>query len=227
MRGPAADDPPALDRTGFLTRWSELHEGIDPSGVRFVRGWLSLVYVVARPLAVARIAPSAVTGFGLVLAVAVPLVTAGGHRWPWVALVLVLLSGLSDGLDGALAAMTGRVTRWGAWLDAVCDRLADAAYGVALWVLGAPAWMVVAWVGVSSLAEYARVRAQVLLAGPLDLVTVGERPTRIIVTVATLLAAGAVPARADDAALVGGVVGMVTAVLGLAQLTWVVRRRLA
>jgi CDP-diacylglycerol--glycerol-3-phosphate 3-phosphatidyltransferase len=216
----------SLDRPAFLRRWSALHDGIDPDGVPFVRGWLSLVYVAARPFAGARVPPSVVTLTGLVVAGAVPLVTWAGDEWALAAAVLVLVSALFDSLDGAVAVMTDRVTPWGAVLDPVCDRLADAAYGVALWVLGAPAWLVLVWIGLSSLTEYARARGQALLAAPLDVVTVGERPTRIIVTFVTLLAAGIVSSRAGDLALIGGVVGSVTAAVGLTQLMFAVRRRL-
>jgi CDP-diacylglycerol--glycerol-3-phosphate 3-phosphatidyltransferase len=216
----------SLDRPAFLRRWSALHDGIDPDGVPFVRGWLSVVYVAARPFAAARVPPSVVTLTGLVVAGAVPLVTWAGDEWALAAAVLVLVSALFDSLDGAVAVMTDRVTPWGAVLDAVCDRLADAAYGVALWVLGAPAWLVLVCIGLSSLTEYARARGQALLAAPLDVVTVGERPTRIIVTFVTLLAAGIVSSRAGDLALIGGVVGSVTAAVGLTQLMFAVRRRL-
>ena len=53
-RGPAAGAEPR----GVLPRWSELHEGIDPVAVRFVRGWLSIAYAAARPLAGVRVAPT-------------------------------------------------------------------------------------------------------------------------------------------------------------------------
>jgi phosphatidylglycerophosphate synthase len=216
----------ALDRAGFLRRWSDLHEGIDPERVPFVRGWLSVVYVAARPLVALRIAPWAVTVLGLLGAAAAALVCAAGGAWPVVASGLVLVSGLLDGLDGAVAVLTGRVSRWGALLDGVCDRVGDAAYGVGLWVLGAPAWVALAWVGVCFVSEYARARGQALTSGPVDVVSVGERPTRIIVAFVTLLAAGLVPPRAADAALVGSFVGLLTGCIGLVQVLVAVRRRL-
>lgn len=226
MRGPKADRPLTLDRAAFLRRWSVLHDGIEPDGVLFVRGWLSLVYVAARPFAAARVPPSAVTLAGLVAAGTVPLVIWTGDEWALAAAVLVLTSALFDSLDGAVAVMTDRVTSWGAVLDAVCDRLADAAYGGALWVLGAPVWLVLAWVGLSSLTEYTRARGQALMGEPLDVVTVGERPTRVIVTFVTLLVAGVISSRGSDVAVVGGAVGTLTAAGGLTQLMFVVRRRL-
>lgn len=55
-------------------------------------------------------------------------------------LVMVLV-GLLDVLDGAVARMTGRVTPFGGYLDAVCDRYVDAMVAIAVaavtgyWVL--------------------------------------------------------------------------------------------
>ncbi len=215
-----------MTREEYLRRWSELHEGIDPAAVPFVRGWLAVSYALGRPLAAAGIAPGAITLLGLLLAVAVPVTAGQGARWPLLATVLVVLSGLVDNLDGAVAVLSDRVTRTGALLDAVCDRVADAAYGVALWALGAPGWLALSWVGLGFLAEYARARGQVLLGGPVDVVTVGERPTRIVVSAFALEACGVLTGRAADLATVGAAAGAGTALVGLAQLAAALRRRL-
>ena len=42
------------------------------------------------------------------------------------AALLVGASGLLDNLDGAVAVLSGRTSRWGFVLDSGCDRLADA-----------------------------------------------------------------------------------------------------
>jgi len=39
--------------------------------------------------------------------------------------VLISVVGCLDGLDGVIARVTGRVTKFGAYLDAVCDRYVD------------------------------------------------------------------------------------------------------
>src|SRR6185295_17693956 len=39
---------------------------------------------------------------------------------------LVLFAGLFDALDGAVARRSGRVTRFGGYLDAMCDRYVEA-----------------------------------------------------------------------------------------------------
>ena len=60
------------------------------------------------------------------------------------AVVLVVVSGLLDGLDGAVAVLTDRATRWGHVLDSLVDRCSDGLYLVALWLVGAPAGVCVA-----------------------------------------------------------------------------------
>jgi phosphatidylglycerophosphate synthase len=221
-RGPAV----TLSREDYLRRWSELHEGIDPGGVRFVRGWLAIAYATGRPLAAARVAPTAVTLAGLLVAVVVVPVAALGARWPLLALVLVVTSGLLDSLDGTVAVLTDRVTRVGALADAVCDRLSDAAYGAALWAVGAPAWLAVTWVGLGWLAEYVRVRGHVLVGGPIDVVTVGERPTRIVLTSFAMAGCAVWPAQSHDVATVFAAAATGTAAVGLGQILVAVSRRL-
>jgi phosphatidylglycerophosphate synthase len=195
--------------------------------VRFVRGWLTIAYAVGRPLAASNVPPTVVTVLGLLVACGVVPVANLGGRWPLLATVLVVASGLLDSLDGAVAVLSDRVSRWGALLDAVCDRVADAAYGVALWALGAPAWLAGLWVGLSLLAEYARARGQSLLGGPVDVVTVGERPTRVVITALFLAACAVLPAHADALATTGAVAGAGCGAVGLLQLLVVLRRTLA
>ena len=51
---------------------------------------------------------------------------------------IVFFSVLTDLLDGTMARKLGRTSRFGAWLDSTCDRVADSAIfsGIALWYLG-------------------------------------------------------------------------------------------
>jgi phosphatidylglycerophosphate synthase len=207
-----------VDRPEYLRRWSALHDGIDPGTVAFVGGWLRLMYAAGRPLAAARVPPSALTLVGAICAWgAVPVVSLGSG-WPLLAAVLVVLSAFADGLDGAVAVLSERVSTGGAVLDTVSDRLSDAAYGVGLWVLGAPAWLATSWVGLSFGLELIRWRARRGAPGRLDVVTVGERPTRIIVTALTLVAGGLVASHAETVALFGVVAGVITSAVGVIQL---------
>jgi CDP-diacylglycerol--glycerol-3-phosphate 3-phosphatidyltransferase len=212
-----------VDRATYLQRWSALHGGAAPRGV--VAGWLTLVHVVATPLVRLRVPPDVVTLLGLLVAALVPLLAARGSAGQVAAALVVAVSGLADSLDGAVAVMTDRVTRWGALLDALVDRVADAVLASALWVLGAPGWLCVAGVGVGWLHEYVRARAGGLGMVGVGTITISERPTRIIVVVMTLLAAAARP-DAEPWGTIGAALLLGVGLVGLLQLLLVVRRDL-
>lgn len=215
------------DRQEYLRRWGVLHGVDDPSATPFVGGWLMIAHACAVPLVRARVSPNALTAAGLAVAVAVvPLVALGG-RWPLLAPLLVVGSAMLDSLDGAVAVMTGRTTRWGALLDALADRVADSAYLIAMWVLGAPAWVAVAAGGVALLHEYARARATAAGMDDVGSVTVSERPTRVVIATMFALAAGLYPAAAQTWGTLGAAAALGVGLAGLAQLLLVVRRRLA
>lgn len=69
--------------------------------------------------------PSAVTLGGLVL-VAASCAFLVVTRQIVVFCVLVTLASVLDALDGAVARVSGRVTKFGSYLDAVCDRAGEA-----------------------------------------------------------------------------------------------------
>jgi CDP-diacylglycerol--glycerol-3-phosphate 3-phosphatidyltransferase len=210
---------------GYLARWQDLH-GTDPRASRLVHAWLRGSYVAARPLARWGVTPNALTAVGVLLAVGVvPLAAAGGH-WPLLAVPVVVGSGLVDSLDGAVAVLSGRASRWGALADALADRVSDCAYLVALWLLGAPGWLVVAAGALTFLHEYARARAGGLGLADAATITVAERPTRVVGATMFLLAAGAYPSASVTWTSVGAAFGVVVGVVGLLQLLPTLRRRL-
>jgi CDP-diacylglycerol--glycerol-3-phosphate 3-phosphatidyltransferase len=177
-------------------------------------------------LAALRVPPDALTGAGLALALAVPLVCSAGGHWPVAAAGVVVLSGLVDNLDGAVAVLTGRVSRWGALLDAVADRVADAALYLALWAVGGEPWLVGAAAVVAYVHEYARARAAALGQPDVGVITVSERPTRVIVVTMFLLGAGLYPVTAGRWGTAGAGVSTVLGAFALVQLTLAVRRAL-
>ncbi len=216
-----------LDREAYFDRWADLHGGYDPRGSTLTRLWLTLAYTLARPLALLRVPPDVVTLLGaLVSGLAVYMAWLGG-RWVALAAVAVALSGVVDNLDGAVAVMTGRTTRWGFVLDSVVDRVSDVMYLAALWVVGAPGGLVVLGGTLMGLQEYTRARAGNAGMSEIGVVTVSERPTRVIMTAMFLLGAGIYVAAASTWALVGAVAWCVASAVGLGQLLVVVRRRLS
>jgi phosphatidylglycerophosphate synthase len=217
--------PPAVPSCSeYLDRWSGLHGEAAPTGL--VGWWLRFAYRVAVPLIRLRVGPDAVTVLGLLVAVAASPPAAAGGRWPLLGALLVVVSGVLDNLDGAVAVLTGRTTRWGFVLDSLCDRLSDAAYAIALALAGAPWPAAAAGAALSWLHEYARARAAVAGMPQIGVVTVSERPTRVIVTAMFLLGAGLYPASADGWATAGTVAWVGLGTVGLVQLLVVVHRRL-
>jgi CDP-diacylglycerol--glycerol-3-phosphate 3-phosphatidyltransferase len=181
------------DRASFRARWAGLHGGADAHGSRAVDTWLRLVETAARPLARREVAPDALTALGVLVAAAAPLASRAGGRWRLAAGAAVVVSGFADGLDGSVAVLSGSESGWGFVLDSLADRASDACHLLALRAAGAPAALAVAaWTATGAL-EYARARAAGAGFTEIGTITVGERPVRLAVAAAALLAAGAFP----------------------------------
>ena len=215
-----------LNRDDYLAAWSRWHGGTGTEGP-LVRGWLSLAYGLARPLA--GLPPVAVTALGLLVAAAAVGPSLAGGPWLMAAGVLVGLSGLLDSLDGALAIGTGRASRRGFVLDSVVDRLTEAAYAVALWAAGAPGWLAVLFGALCWLPDYLRARAGQAGVSETGALSVWERPTRVILTGLTLIGAGVLagPVAADVVVTAGTAAGALLGFVGVVQLGVSLRRMLA
>jgi CDP-diacylglycerol--glycerol-3-phosphate 3-phosphatidyltransferase len=108
---------------------------------------------------------------------------------------VVFFSVLTDLLDGAMARKLGRSSRFGAWLDSTCDRVADAAIfsGLVLWFTGDGRSDLLAGVALfclvaGSLVSYAKARAEGL--GLRCDVGLAERAERLILVLLGTLLAG-------------------------------------
>lgn len=211
-------------RDEYLDGWRELHGGYDPRAAVLARSWLTLAYVVARLPARAGVPPDLLTLGAVLVSGAAAAVAAAGGRWLLLAALVVVVSGLLDSVDGAVALLTGRATRWGFVLDSVADRLSDSAYLVGLWLAGAPAAGCVAGGVLMFLHEYTRARAGAGGLTEVAVVTVWERPTRVVVTAAFLGCAGLF--RDELWASLGAAAWVGLGAVGLVQLLVVVRRRL-
>src|SRR5262245_45270817 len=89
--------------------------------------------IVARQIAYPVVTPNFLTVVGFILTVGVAAVIASGREQ--LGGVLVLLVGLFDLLDGAMARVRGLKTRFGAFLDSSLDRLSEAVLlGGVLWL---------------------------------------------------------------------------------------------
>jgi CDP-diacylglycerol--glycerol-3-phosphate 3-phosphatidyltransferase len=127
--------------------------------------------------------PNALTVLGSILTGGVGLLIAQG--WFVAAGLCLWLFSATDTLDGALARATDRVSVFGAFLDSVCDRYAEAAvfFGLIWWyqTTGNTAGVALAYLAIigSLMVSYARARAEGV---GLQAAEVGwfQRPERII-----------------------------------------------
>jgi CDP-diacylglycerol--glycerol-3-phosphate 3-phosphatidyltransferase len=92
----------------------------------FVRQWSRGVLVpIARVIGWSGVSPNAVTIAGFVLTAADATLLAMGHVQ--LAGALLVPAAILDAIDGSLARMQNRVTRFGAFLDSTIDRYSEAA----------------------------------------------------------------------------------------------------
>jgi len=120
---------------------------------------------VARPLARTGVSPNQLTLLGALLVVGTA-VSYVFHGRAWLLGASVAALEMLDNLDGAVARITGRVTRFGAYLDALTDRYKEAAVFCAIaWVRNE--WpLAFACVTGSLLTSYAKARAG--MEAPID-----------------------------------------------------------
>ena len=123
-------NPHKLSRKEFFIEWSRLHGDAETKGI--VRAWLSISFAVTTALRAIRITPNGLTYLSLICG-ALFLYFIDSH---W-AIAFLVLSLMADGLDGSLAIITRRVSRWGAALDAVMDRIVESLWAIGLFALGA------------------------------------------------------------------------------------------
>ena len=229
-RWPAASTgtatPELPDLVGWFARWQIQHRApdLDPSKTVVLRLFLTFTYRLATPLARLRIRPGVVTLAGLWLACTVPTIAT---RWPAIAAVVCLFSSVVDGVDGAVAGLTNRASATGFVLDSFVDRLAELAFFGALVVVGGHLSLAAGGWAAVILVEYVRARAGNAGLDEVGVVTVAERPTRVLCVVFGLLGAAFMPAHARTAADGAAIIAIATAVVGLAQLGRTIHRHLS
>lgn len=125
---------------------------------------LGIVNWLARLMQRLGLTPNMLTLVGLLFMLLVAVMLARGQFV--LGAFLIALGGGLDALDGALARLTDRVTRFGAYFDSTSDRWAEAAlYGGLLWyytALGARTEVMLVYVAIvgSLLVSYTRARAE-------------------------------------------------------------------
>ena len=160
-----------MDKKEFFTTWSDLHGGAKIEGV--VKTWLQISYATAKFFAKLRVTPNLLTFAGLFFAIAL---------WQfannWIAALFLVLSLFFDGIDGSLAILQKKTSKFGAFTDSFVDRISEVFWALALYELGAPATLVFIALLATYVQEYLRARAGGLGHEEVGIVTICERPVR-------------------------------------------------
>jgi CDP-diacylglycerol--glycerol-3-phosphate 3-phosphatidyltransferase len=129
------------------------------------RRWMRwLLEPLARLINRMGISPNLLTVIGFVLTVGVAYVLAIGHLQ--IGGVLLAVVGTFDALDGTVARLAGRKSRFGAFLDSTVDRLSEAAVYLGLLVHYTQhggqreSFLIYATIVGSLMVSYARARAE-------------------------------------------------------------------
>ena len=160
-----------MDKNEFFTTWSNLHGGAKIEGI--VKTWLQISYASAKFLSKLRVTPNLLTFAGLFFAIAL---------WQfansWAAALFLVLSLFFDGIDGSLAILQKKTSKFGAFTDSFVDRISEVFWALALYKLGAPASLVFVALLATYVQDYIRARAGGLGHEEVGIVTICERPVR-------------------------------------------------
>jgi CDP-diacylglycerol--glycerol-3-phosphate 3-phosphatidyltransferase len=151
-------------------------------------GCKRVIDAIVRALARSRISPNALTFIGLLINIGCAFLYGYGHFF--MAGLLMILANLFDMVDGRVARLRERVTRFGAFFDSVIDRYSDIVVFVGIMVFyardtSAHSTLYVTLTGIalvgSVMISYSRARAE-----SLDIeCKVGflERPERVVLLI--------------------------------------------
>ncbi len=139
---------------------SETPNGIIPVNVE--RWFTRLLHPIAAFLSRIGVSPDAVSIVGLFFGLLAGLVLAFDHLH-WGLIVLVLM-GSSDIVDGEIAKISGRTTRFGAILDSTFDRYTDflllCGLGIRFWLLNEPWWILITALALMGTFQVSYVKAR-------------------------------------------------------------------
>jgi CDP-diacylglycerol--glycerol-3-phosphate 3-phosphatidyltransferase len=136
----------------------------------------------------------------------------------WLVALGIFILGILDGVDGVLAVRRNEVTQWGAFLDSLIDRVVDVAIASMLVLAGADPMVVMIAVTLTLVHEYLRARAASVGYRLVGVVTVAEKPTRIILGVIPFTACSIVSGHAKSFSTISAWVWLGLAFIGLIQL---------
>ncbi|HET8601628.1 MAG TPA: CDP-alcohol phosphatidyltransferase family protein [Segeticoccus sp.] len=157
---------------------------------RFARALFTRIFTpVARLLLSLGISPDIVTIVGTLGVCVGALAFYPRHQFFWGTIVITCFV-FSDTVDGVMARLSNRSSRWGAYLDSTLDRVGDAAIfgGLVLWYAREPdryymAGLALACLILGMVVSYAKARAEGL--GMTANVGIAERADRLVVVLVT------------------------------------------
>lgn len=190
---------------------------------RFARALFTRIFTpVARLFLALGISPDVVTIVGTAGVCVGALAFYPRHEFFWGTIVVTVFV-FSDTVDGVMARMSGRSSKWGAYLDSTLDRVGDSAIfgGLVLYYARDTrgfylAGLALACLILGSVVSYAKARAEGL--GMTADVGIAERADRLV---AVLVATGLVGLGVPEVLLT-----VVLSALALASLVTVVQRML-
>ena len=160
-----------LTKEDFYAKWSTLHSDAPIRGA--VAWWLKISYRFGLIATLLRISPNLLTLLGLASAAMTALTATS-----WWAIIFLVFSLFFDGIDGSVAIFQKRDSAWGATLDSVVDRISEAFWLYALYVIGVPAWLSITLWSIAAFQEYARAKLTSLKVADIGVITPAERPLR-------------------------------------------------
>lgn len=136
-----------------------------------------IINTIAKPFA--NINPNIITLFGLIPPI-LYLISMNKGLYGWSVVFIILVS--TDFIDGAVARMSGKVTKFGGVLDSTIDRISDVIIISAFGFSGIVSWwLVILLITFSFSISYIRSRAELASNGKLKLdVGLMQRTERIV-----------------------------------------------
>ena len=168
-------------KPNFFAAWSKLHGDAQISGI--VKGWLTISYYLVKPLVKLRVTPNMLSVAGLFFGVALYL----NAQSVW-AIGLLVASLLCDGIDGSLAIISNKTSKWGAALDSILDRTTELFWVLTFISIGGDEYLVICAAVLAFAQEYLRARAGGLGLTEVGVVTIAERPVRASILFVALIA---------------------------------------
>jgi phosphatidylglycerophosphate synthase len=128
---------------------------------------------MARVLCKLKISANLLTISGLLFAALLYLF--GKEVWSPIFLVLSLMA---DGIDGSMAIISGKASKFGSLLDSVVDRISEVLWVLVLYKIGIDQEVLLLIVITAFIQEYLRSRSGGLGLTDIGIVTIAERPVR-------------------------------------------------